>query len=184
MKKIMMILADGFEEIEALAVVDILRRAEVNCVMVGLSDIDVTGAHGIQVKCDILFDDINLSEYEGIILPGGMPGALNLKNNIRLTETVKDYHSSGRIVAAICAAPIVLEKAGIISGKQVTSYPSFRDDLHNSIYLNDIVAVDGNIITSRGPATAMSFAFEILKALDKENEVEALKEDMLFNIMF
>lgn len=184
MTKIMVMIADGFEEIEALTVVDVLRRAGIECNMVGLDDINISGAHGIEVKCDYLFDDVVLAEYDGVVLPGGMPGAVNLRNNIRLIETIKDYHSSGRLVAAICAAPIVLEKAGVIGGKKVTSYPSFADELHNSIYVEDIVSNDSNIITSRGPATAMSFSFEILKALGKEDEVEKLKQDMLFNMMF
>lgn len=183
MNKIMVMLADGFEEVEALTVVDVLRRAEVQCDMICLEEKrSVAGAHKIIVHADYSIDEVNTSEYDGIVLPGGMPGAVNLRNSIKVVETVKDYYAAGKLVAAICAAPIVFEKAGIISGKKVTSYPSFAEQLGNSIYCTDAVCVDNHVITSRGPATALAFAYEILSYLGKEKEAEELKEGMLYNL--
>lgn len=183
MNKIMVMLADGFEEVEALTVVDVLRRADVQCDMVCIDENrNVAGSHKIIVKADYSIDEVNTSEYDGIVLPGGMPGAVNLRNSIKVVETVKDYYATGKIVAAICAAPIVLDKAGIIAGKRITSYPSFESQLSNCIYCQDAVCVDGHIITSRGPATALAFAYEILNAVGKAKEAEELKDGMLYNL--
>lgn len=183
MNKIMVMLADGFEEVEALTVVDVLRRADVQCDMVSIDENrNVAGSHKITVRSDYSIDEVNTSEYDGIVLPGGMPGAVNLRNSIKVVETVKDYYSTGKIVAAICAAPIVLDKAGIIAGKRITSYPSFESQLRNCIYCQDTVCIDNHIITSRGPSTALAFAYEILNAIGKEKETEELKEGMLYNL--
>lgn len=181
MKKIAVMLAEGFEEIEALTVVDVLRRANVECDMVSIDGKEVLGSHDILVKADKTIDEAELNSYDGLVLPGGMPGANNLKNNIRLVELIKEYAAVGKIVAAICAAPIVLEKAGIITGKKITSYPSFDMHLGNCIYSEDLVVRDGNIVTSRGPATALAFSFEILKALELNDEVDELMEGMIYN---
>lgn len=181
LKKIVVMLAEGFEEIEALTVVDVLRRANVECDLVSISGKEVLGAHDILVTADKVMDEAELNSYDGVVLPGGMPGAANLKNNIRVVELIKEFSAVGKIVAAICAAPIVLEKAGIIGGKKITSYPSFDIHLGNCIYSEDVVVRDNNIITSRGPATTLPFSFEILEALGLEEEAKELKESMMFN---
>lgn len=187
MKKILVMLAEGFEEIEALAVVDVLRRANVECVTCSLKEKEVLGAHNILVTADKSLEDSDLNIYDGIydgiVLPGGMPGAANLRDNIKVVELVKDYYASGKLVAAICAAPIVLAKAGIADGRMLTSYPSFKDQLDNCIYIEQPVVVDQNIITSRGPATALLFAFEILKKLGYEEEAKELSEGMLVDYL-
>lgn len=179
MKKVAVMLANGFEEIEALTVVDIIRRANITCDMFSISGMEVKGAHDIVVKADKLISE-EVKEYDVIVLPGGMPGATNLRDNEEVIDLVKWFNDNKKIVAAICAAPIVLGKAGIIEGKKVTSYPGFEDELVKVSYLEDYVVVDGNIITSRGPATAMLFAYKILELLQCD-KWKNLSEGMLFN---
>lgn len=181
MKKVLVFLAEGFEEIEALSVVDVLRRADIKCDMCALQGEYVKGAHDIVVKSDKNILDEDLYSYDAIVLPGGMPGALNLKDNLRVIELVKEFYANGKIVAAICAAPIVLHEADIINGRNVTSYPGFNEKMGNCIYKEEEVVTDFNIITSRGPATALSFAYEILNKLGKEEKAEELKESMLYS---
>lgn len=182
MKKVLVFLAEGFEEVEALTVVDVLRRAEVTCDLCSLKDEYVRGAHDIIVKADKNILDEDIHSYDAIVLPGGMPGSLNLKGNLRVIELVKEFYANGKLVSAICAAPIVLEEAGIISGKNVTSYPGFCDKLGNCIYKEEEVVTDLNIITSRGPATALAFAYEILNKLGEKEKSEAIKESMLYSL--
>lgn len=177
-------LAEGFEEIEALTVVDVMRRASVECDTCSLKDRQVVGSHGIGVITDKTIDGDDLNNYDAIVLPGGMPGAVNLKDNIRVIDLVKDYYAGGKIVAAICAAPIVLAKAGIVNGKMITSYPSFDKALDNCIYKEEPVVVDGNVITSRGPATSLLFAYEILKKMGYEEKARELSEGMLVDYLF
>ena len=124
MKKVAVMLANGFEEIEALTVVDIIRRANITCDMFSISGMEVKGAHDIVVKADKLISE-EVKEYDVIVLPGGMPGATNLRDNEEVIDLVKWFNDNKKIVAAICAAPIVLGKAGIIEGKKVTSYQGF-----------------------------------------------------------
>ena len=146
MKKVAVLLAEGFETIEALTSVDILRRAGVTCTT----------------------------------LPGGMPGAVNLRDNEKVNEIVKKFYDEGKIVAAICAGPITFGKLGIVNGKNATCYPGFEDQLVGCNYKDELVVVDENIITGRGPAAAIPFAFEILNHILPE-KVEQIKKAMLFN---
>lgn len=179
MKKVAVMLADGFEEVEALTVVDIIRRANIKCDMVSISNIEVKGAHDIVVKADKIISE-EVKEYDVIVLPGGMPGATNLRDNEDVINLVKWFNDNNKIVAAICAAPIVLGKAEIIEGKNITSYPGFESELTKGNYKENHVVVDGNIITSRGPATAMLFAYKILELLQCDKWKD-LSEGMLFN---
>lgn len=182
MKKVLLFLADGFEEIEAGTVVDVLRRAGVICDTCSIKDEYVKGCHNIEVKADKNIMDDDLRTYDAVVLPGGMLGAENLRYSTRVIETVKEFYANGKLVAAICAAPMILEEAGILKGVKVTSYPGLRDKLGNSIYKEESVVEDLNIITSRGPATALEFSFFILSRLYGEEKVEQLKEEMLYNI--
>ncbi|MGG7176623.1 DJ-1 family glyoxalase III [Clostridium paraputrificum] len=179
MKKVAVLLAEGFEEIEALTVVDIVRRVGITCDMVSIGNIDVTGAHEIVVKADKCIGD-DLKEYDLLVLPGGMPGARNLQNHQELIEFIKYFNENNKLIAAICAAPIVLAKADIIKGKDITSYPGFDKELKGCNYKEENVVVDGNIITSRGPATAMEFSYKLLELLGNKNYIE-LKEGMMYN---
>ena len=183
MKSALVILAEGFEEIEALTVVDILRRAGVACDLCSLQGELVEGAHGIKVACDTYIDHENTVNYDAIILPGGMPGTINLKNSAHTLDLIREYYSSGKLIGAICAAPLVLAEAGLLKGRTITSYPSFKEELDNCIYKEEKVIVDENIVTSRGPATALPFAFEILKELGLFEEAKKLEEDTLFTLV-
>ncbi|WP_297517720.1 DJ-1 family glyoxalase III [uncultured Clostridium sp.] len=181
MKKVLIMLAQGFETLEALSVKDICVRANVQCDLCGVTEKIVTSSHGIKVEADVYFEDGAFDDYDAIVIPGGMPGAKNLKENIRVIELIKDYYATGKIVASICAGPIALAKAGILSGRNVTSYPGYEEELGNVIYKEEVVVVDENIITSRGPATALEFSYEILKGLGYEAKAEQIKEAMLVN---
>lgn len=177
MKRVGVIFAQGFEEVEALTVVDMLRRLNVNCDMVGFDE-EVTGSHGITVKMDKLIS-AEFKDYDAIVLPGGLPGANHLKESDRVLELVREMNGAGKIVAAICAAPIVLDAAGILKGKKCTSYPGFAEKFEGADFVDEIVVKDGNIITSRGPATAFAFAFAIAEALGVDTMV--LREGTLYN---
>ncbi|WP_368490666.1 DJ-1 family glyoxalase III [Clostridium sp. BJN0013] len=184
MKKVIILLAEGFEEIEALTCVDVLRRGNIECKICSInSKEDVKGAHGIIVKVDSLLKNINEDEYHAVILPGGMPGAVNLRDNEKVIEIVRKFDRENKIIAAICAAPIVLKKAGIIYNRKVTSYPGFEEELQAYNYSEEIVVQEGNLITSRGPATAVYFTFKILENLVDKNIVENLKKDLLLDLV-
>lgn len=184
MKSAAIILANGFEEIEALATVDILRRAGITCDMYGLNGRVSTGSHGIPVTTDYELGEHDLSEYAMVIFPGGMPGASNLSDDARVIRITQAFDADpDKYVAAICAAPMVLAKAGIAKGRRVTSYPAdnFRGLFTDADYLDDeLVVTDGHIITSRGPATAFLFAYTLVDILGGDSA--ALKEDMLVNL--
>ena len=155
--KVVVFLADGFEEVEALTVVDYLRRVNIEVDMVSITDDKkVKGAHGIEVSADKVIADIDADGYDGLVIPGGMPGATNLRDDERVISMVKTMNEASKMIAAICAGPIVLDKAGIIKNRRVTSYPGFEDQLKEVIYKEVAVVRDRNIITSRGPAFYIS----------------------------
>lgn len=162
--KIAVLCKDGFEELEALGIVDMARRVDVECDIVGFSSKTVTGSHGIKIEADCDFSAVGL-DYDAIVIPGGMPGARKLKDDENVVGLVKKYYQSKKLVAAICAGPIVLAKAGILAGKTVTCYPGFEKELENANYQESLVIVDGNIITAKGPAATFAFAFAILNKL-------------------
>lgn len=182
MKKIALLVANGFEEIEALTVVDVMRRANEHCDIVSIGDIEVVGSHNIKVLADKRLDD-EIKNYDMLILPGGLPGATNLQSSKHVIDIVKYFNDNNKYIAAICAAPIVLKTAEVIKGKNITSYPGYEEELQGANYINnEDVVVDGNIITSRGPATTLPFAYEILKILENDSYIK-LKEAMLFNFL-
>lgn len=177
--KVAVLLANGFETLEALTVVDILRRGEVECNTFSLEENEVTTSHNIKLKADKSIMDEEINSYDFLVLPGGMPGSINLRDDERVIELVKKFNEKNKWICAICAGPIVLGKAGITEGKNVTCYPGFEEELGNCNYKNDMVVVDGNIITGRGPAAAIPFAFEILSKISEE-KAEKIKKAMLF----
>ena len=178
MKKVAVLLAEGFETIEALTTVDILRRAGVICNTFSIKELEVTTSHNITIKADKILSD-EVYDYDAVVLPGGMPGAVNLRDDERVINLLKEFNSKNKIIAAICAGPISLGKAGISEGKNVTCYPGFEEQLGNCNYQKELVVIDRNIITGRGPAAAIPFAFEILKQIAPE-KVEEIKKAMLF----
>ncbi|MGL5330376.1 MAG: DJ-1 family glyoxalase III [Peptostreptococcaceae bacterium] len=180
MKKVLVMLAEGFEEIEAISVVDVLRRGNVICDMCSIEKDFVKGTHGVVIKADCCIDDIDVKEYDAIVLPGGLPGATNLKDE-RVKKFVNELNDDNKIVAAICAAPETLEDFGVLKNRKCTSYPGFIQNKEEVTYVEEVVVKDENIITSRGPATSIEFSLEILKALGNEKEANELREGMLVN---
>ncbi len=172
-------LADGFEEVEALTPVDIMRRAGIACRTVGVTGKTVTGAHGINVQSDIEINGVDFSDAQMLVLPGGMPGAENLEKSADVKRAVLLTVQNGKKVAAICAAPYVLGVWGLLGGKNATCYPGFEDRLLNANYTAAAVETDGNIITANGPAAAMDFAFEIIKQLGSDKS-EKIRLSMQF----
>ena len=175
MKVAYILLEDGFEEIEALVTCDILRRANVDCKLVGMKNIEVIGSHGIKIKTDLLFDH---RLVDMVILPGGLPGATNLKDNLEVIEYLNQMNQNQRWIAAICAAPILLSQAKLIGDKKVTSYPGFEKEIICQQYLEKNVVIDGNVITSRGPATTFDFAYSLVEILEINSK--DLKQSMLY----
>ena len=170
MKKVAILFHEGFEEIEALSPCDVLRRAKVQCDLVGMEHSEVESSHGVTIKMDKCFDD-NMDQYDMIILPGGLPGATFLRDDARVIELIQRYHTQGKWIAAICAAPIVFAKAGVTQGKHVTSYPTFRDHFTQVIYHDqEGVIVDGHMITACGAGVALEFSYEILEALGIDSQ--------------
>ncbi|MCR5106488.1 MAG: DJ-1/PfpI family protein [Eubacterium sp.] len=182
MNKAYVLLADGFEEIEGLMCVDLLRRAGIETVMFSISDsLSVKGARGIEVKADKLIKDIDDSASI-IILPGGMPGTTNLKNSQEVRDVVMKYYESDKYVAAICAAPTVLGDLGLLRGKKATCYPGLELGLVDAIWPGEkySVVVDGKIITSRGLGTAIDFALKIIELLISKEKADGIKTSVVY----
>jgi 4-methyl-5(b-hydroxyethyl)-thiazole monophosphate biosynthesis len=172
-------LAEGFEEIEALTIADILIRGDVDARLVSITqDKTVTGAHGIKVIADQLITESDYSQCLALILPGGMPGTLNLADNELLISYIKDFGETGNLLAAICAAPMVFAEAGVLKGKRATIYPGMEAHLIDSDYVDEKVVTDGNVVTSKGPGTAIPFALEILRLLKGTDKYEAVKASL------
>ena len=182
MAKAYVFLADGFEDIEALAPVDILRRGGVVVKTVSIGDtLSVVSAHSVEVKADLLFPDADLSDADLLVLPGGMPGAKNLDEHKGVCNALTRQAESGRLVGAICAAPMVLGHLGLLRGKHATCYPGFETELHTTEYTAAPVTVDGNIITGKGPGASLAFGFTLLRLLKGESIVEELKKGMMYS---
>ncbi|MBQ8674479.1 MAG: DJ-1/PfpI family protein [Bacteroides sp.] len=171
--------ADGFEEVEAFTAVDVMRRAGLNVVMVSVTpDEIVTGAHDIPVLCDKNIINCDFSDAQLLLLPGGMPGASTLGENEDLRRQLERFGEAGKPIAAICAAPMVLGKMGLLAGKRATCYPGFEQYLEGAECTGALVEEDGHIITGKGPGAAMDFALAVVGHLLGENKVKELKEAM------
>ncbi|GAD04663.1 DJ-1/YajL/PfpI superfamily, includes chaperone protein YajL (former ThiJ), parkinsonism-associated protein DJ-1, peptidases PfpI, Hsp31 [Porphyromonas crevioricanis JCM 15906] len=181
MNQVFVFLANGFEEIEALSVIDILRRAELPVCTVSVhADRKVIGAHEVAVEADTLINDVTLDDAACLVLPGGMPGAANLMDCVKLREALVRQHEAGRLLAAICAAPMVLGALGISKGREMTCYPGFEERLIDARISTQGVAEDGHVITGKGPAFAASFALAIVKRLAGEARAKEVASGMLF----
>ncbi len=173
-------LAEGFEEIEALAVVDILRRADISVNTVSVSnDKAVLGAHGIEVIADKILENTD-SDFDVLFLPGGYPGYVNLENSEEVTKFIKQANSDNKLIAAICAAPSILGKMGLLSGKTACCFPSFEDKLIGANVSFDDVCIDGNIVTSRGAGTAHELAFALVEIIKDKNTADRLRAAMIY----
>jgi 4-methyl-5(b-hydroxyethyl)-thiazole monophosphate biosynthesis len=165
MKRVLVPLAEGFEELEAVTIIDVLRRSGVEVVVAALAGDAVTGSHGITLAADVPLDAVAEQDFDLIALPGGMPGAANLKAEPRIDRIIRRLNGAGLPVAAICAAPMVLAAAGVLEGRRATSFPGFLDDAERVSVVDDAVVVDRGVITSRGPGTALDFALELVTQL-------------------
>ncbi len=181
MSRIGIFLADGCEEIEALTVVDVARRAQIETVMISVSGKkEVTSSHSVTFQTDIGKEAADYSKLDGIVLPGGMPGTLKLGEDSTVCETIRSFAGEGKLVAAICAAPSVLGQEGLLQGKRATCHPGFEEKLLGAEFSDACVVRDGNIITSRGMGTAISFALEIVRYFQDDEAVEKLKTALVF----
>ena len=181
-KRILVPLAEGFEEIEAITIIDILRRANLEVITASLTDnLDVKGGHNITVKADTILDKVINEDFDAISLAGGMGGMNNLKNDKRIIEKIKKMYNGKKLVSAVCASPIVLGEAKVINGKY-TCYPSCEKSINMGEYQDkDLAVVDKNVITSKGPATSIIFALEIVKYLTGSNE--ELSKSLLMHLL-
>lgn len=179
-KKALIILAEGFEEIEAVTVIDVLRRAGISVTVAGLSALQVKASRGVVIVAEKKLDEV-AEDFDALILPGGSTGAANLAASKELGSLIKSMDRDNKIIAAICAAPsVVLEPLGILKGRSVTGYPGMTENFgKDTKYKEDSVVVDGNIITSRGPATALLFALAIVEKLAGKEVSEKVKRATL-----
>ena len=174
-------LADGFEEIEGLTVVDLLRRAGISTATAGVQGKrEVTGSHGIQVLADTLLEELSTEDTALLVLPGGMPGTRNLAACAPLTELLKKWNSQGKRLAAICAAPSVLGELGILEGKRAVCYPGFEDKLLGAQVSEERVVTSENVTTSRGMGTAIPFGLELIALLSGRETAEKIRESIIY----
>jgi 4-methyl-5(b-hydroxyethyl)-thiazole monophosphate biosynthesis len=172
-------LAEGFEEIEFSTIVDILRRAEIDVTTAGLKEGVITGAHGVGVMPDTLIDRISSGDFDAIVLPGGYPGFVNLGEDERVLKLAAEMDKAGKHVAAICGAPSVLSKAGILKNRMATIHPAVREQLTGARYVDERVVVEGKLITSQGPGTAMEFALKLVELWAGKKKVAQLSQEIL-----
>lgn len=173
---IYMFLADGFEEVEAIATLDVIRRANIDIKTVGVKETTVTGSHGIPVVCDVTAENVVLNdELTGVILPGGMPGTNNLWNSETVKNTVEFCYKNNRLVCAICAAPLILGRIGILKGKKAVCFPGFENELIGAEISDGYVCVDGNVITAKGMGSAIDFGIAVVSAIKGPETASNLK---------
>lgn len=179
MKKIFVHLANGFEEVEAITPVDVLRRAGCEVTMISVTGKrEVTSARGVTVQADRLFEDADYTLADVILFPGGQPGSDNLVKHDGLKKMIGDFHRHGKMIAAICAAPMVLANAGILQGKRVTCFPGTESKLKGAICTGNAVEIDGNIITGKAAGAAMKFSLALTEQLIGKSKAEELKKTM------
>lgn len=169
-------LADGFEEVEAIAPIDMLRRADIEVITVGVTGDVVSGSHGIKVTADCSIDNITLDDtLEAVILPGGLPGATNLENNSAVQVAIDFANANGKYVCAICAAPQILGHKGLLKGKNAIAYPGFENELEGALISEEYVVCDGNMITAKGAGVAVEFGLEIVAQLKGREASDNIK---------
>lgn len=181
MAKVCVFLAEGFEEVEGLTVVDLLRRAEEEVIMVSIGEsLEVSGSHGIKVMADKLFEEVNYENVDMLVLPGGMPGTLHLGEHEGLTKLLVQFDKEKKKVAAICAAPGVLGANKILEGRKATCYPGCEEKLKGAILSEEAVVRDKNVTTSRGVGTAIAFALELISQLEGEVKAHQIKKSIVY----
>lgn len=179
---ILVLLANGYEETEAVATIDILKRAKLQVFSVAVekqSDFLVTGSHGISVRTDLSIDGLVIDEsIDAVVLPGGMPGAMNLYRSEKVRELLHYCAEHGKLIAAICAAPFVLGRLGLLCGRRATCFPGFEEELRGAVFTGGPVAVDGNIITADGPGSVFRFAGAIAERFIGKEDTEIIIDSM------
>jgi 4-methyl-5(b-hydroxyethyl)-thiazole monophosphate biosynthesis len=181
MKKVLVVIADGFEELEAVSIVDICRRGGLEVTVCSTNSIDVVGARDIVLKADILISQIDsIDFYSAIILPGGDVNARTLKKNKIVQSIIKEFKVRDKFICAICASPIALSEAGVIDG-EFTCYPNYNSEINSGDFIEQDVVKSDKLITSRGPATASDFAFEIVSSLHSKQKSKEIQKAMLYS---
>ncbi len=181
MAKVYEFLATGFEDIEALIPLDIMRRAGVDFRTVSITgDLYVESAHGVSIKADMLIEDADMSDADLIMLPGGLPGATNLNAHNGVKKAIIEQNARGKMIGAICAAPMVLGGIGLLQGRRATCYPGFEKYLEGAEYTHELCTVDGNITTGEGPAAALPYAYTLLAALTDRQTADQVAEGMMY----
>lgn len=176
MTRVLVPLAEGFEEIEAISVIDILRRAEIEVLTAGLKEGLAEGSHKVKVLPDTTLEKVDGHDFDALVLPGGAPGFINLGNDQRILDMAREMNRAGKCVAAICAAPSVLIKAGVLQGRRATVSPSGKAQVQSCAdFSEDRVVVDKNLITSRAPGTALEFALKLVEQLAGREKMEQVK---------
>jgi 4-methyl-5(b-hydroxyethyl)-thiazole monophosphate biosynthesis len=179
MAKIIIPISNGFEEIEAITIIDVCRRADIEVTIAGVEDLEITGAHGIKIISDTTIDNISSNDFDMIVLPGGLPNAFTLAENEKVQSLLKEFKEKKRKIGAICAAPYALHTAGVLN-ENFTCYPSFENKIKiDGYHKNDAIVIDNDVITSQGPATAMAFALEIVNILCEEEIYLNVKNGLL-----
>ena len=185
-KKVALFIENGSEELEFIAPLDIMRRANLEGDLISANNEDfITSSHNVKIIADKKINEVNnILDYDAIVIPGGMPGSTLLRDNKKIIEFYQTMYNSGKLVAAICAAPIVLSAAGITNDKEVTSYPGFDKEINYKNYNSDkAVVIDKNVITAQGPAVAILFGYEIVNYLLQDNTAEDVKQAMLVPVL-
>ncbi len=182
MKKVAVHLAEGFEEIEAISIIDVLRRAEFEVTVVSVTGkYEVAGSHDIKIIADKLFESVNYDLVDIIVLPGGMPGSKNLNEHSGLREQILNFNESGKLLGAICAAPLVLGNLGVLNSKKATCYPGFEEELHGAIITAEDVTETENVITGKGAGVAIKFALAIVQKYRGKEFADELAQKMILN---
>jgi 4-methyl-5(b-hydroxyethyl)-thiazole monophosphate biosynthesis len=181
MKKVLIPIANGTEELEAIGIIDTLRRAGAEVTIASVQNLEITGANGIKIIADKLITDCENEKYDLIALPGGLPGARYLHDNPILTKLLKKQAEQGKLYGAICASPVVvLQKHNLLENKKATAYPAMAEQLRIQDSITENVVVDGNCITSKGPGTVLHFAMQLVESLFGKEKADEIKGQMLF----
>ncbi len=174
-----MFFANGFEEVEAIAALDVIRRAQIEIKSVGINDKIITGSHGISIVCDMMAADISdFGNVDGIILPGGMPGTTNLFENDTVHEVIDFCSANNKLLCAICAAPLILGRKDLLAGKKAVCFPGFEDELKGASVSDEFVCTDGNVITAKGMGSAVNFGVEIVAYFKGREFADTLKSTL------
>ena len=181
MKRTVMLFAEGFETVEALVVVDILRRGGVEVTMTSITEEEfVRSSQGVNVEMDAVLGEVDVLDYDAVILPGGMPGTLHLGESEAVKKALLAMNDAGKIISAICAAPGVLGKYGLLEGKKACSYPDHEKNLTGATVMREPVVTDGNVITSRGLGTALEFGLRLLEVLERTEKADQIRNAIVY----